>query len=664
MEKDMTLGIGIDTGGTYTDSVIVTLSTGEVLSKAKALTTPADLGKGIRASLEQLDPDLFERVTLTALSTTLATNSVVENRGSAVGLIMAVPSPETFDLPQDLPCEASALIAGSHTLKGEEQVSLDLAGARNAIQRMDPDVDAFALSGYFSIYNAGHELALARTVSDLTGKPVVCAHELSGAVGMLERAVTAILNARLLPVIRELTGAVETILTDLGIAAPLMVVKGDGALMNLSACRQRPVETVLSGPAASISGACRLSGLDDAVVLDMGGTTTDIAVVRGGRAKVSKEGARVGEWQTRVRAVDMWTLGLGGDSRITIDENGGVSLGPDRVLPLSRAGGIEPGLAGQLRELTSLPPAKIKAVFHKFFTLRKRPAAALSDSEERLMERLDGHILSLEEIRTEISSFLDIRGLVRQGVLLEAGFTPTDLLHAEDGWNLWDSGTAHAALDLLAHLSKTSPEEMKTRIREGFNRTVSLHLAAKCLLETEAFSSGIKNGDLEFLRRMMGLGKDMVALDMSMVPSLVAVGAPVQAHMPGAAAQLSAALVVPPHAEVANAYGAVTGKVVETATVVIRPASPEGYALAAPGLQRHFFNLDEAVTAADAHAKEEAARLVTARGGSDPEIDLVHDRMTAPLAEGWGEPLLIELKVTATASGAPASSPLPVPPTS
>ena len=281
MEKDMTLGIGIDTGGTYTDSVIVTLSTGEVLSKAKALTT------------------------------TLATNSVVENRGSAVGLIMAVPSPQTFDLPQDLPCEASALIAGSHTLKGEEQVSLDREAARNAIRRMDPDVDAFALSGYFSIYNAGHELALAQMVSELTGKPVVCAHELSGAVGMLERAVTAILNARLLPVIRELTGAVETILTDLGIAAPLMVVKGDGALMNLSACRQRPVETVLSGPAASISGACRLSGLDDAVVLDMGGTTTDIAVVRGGRAKVSKEGARVGEWQTRVRAVDMWTLGLG-----------------------------------------------------------------------------------------------------------------------------------------------------------------------------------------------------------------------------------------------------------------------------------------------------------------------------------------------------------------
>ncbi len=155
---------------------------------------------------------------------------------------------------------------------------------------------------------------------------------------MLERATTAVLNARLLPVIRELLGAVEDILMKMEIHAPLMIVKGDGSMMSSDACRSRPVETVLSGPAASISGACRLSGIKDALVLDMGGTTTDIAVVQGGRAKVSLEGARVGGWLTRVQAVDMWTLGIGGDSHVRTETGGRLQIGSGRVIPLSLAG--------------------------------------------------------------------------------------------------------------------------------------------------------------------------------------------------------------------------------------------------------------------------------------------------------------------------------------
>lgn len=223
------LGIGIDTGGTYTDSVIAGLESGAVLSKAKSLTTPRRLSMGIRGSLERLAGALFERVELVAVSTTLATNSVVEGRGARVCLILAVPNPATFDLPPDLPCEETVLIEGSHTHKGEEQVPLDLSLAEEKILEAATGVDAFAVSGYFSIYNADHEKALGRLIAEKTGKPVVCAHELSGAVGMVERAVTAALNARLLPVIREMTDAVEKILNEMGIKAPLMVVKGSGS---------------------------------------------------------------------------------------------------------------------------------------------------------------------------------------------------------------------------------------------------------------------------------------------------------------------------------------------------------------------------------------------------------------------------------------------------
>src|SRR6266567_1956685 len=231
----MNLGLGIDTGGTYTDSVIVALDSGEVLSKAKALTTRQDLVLGVKSSLEALDKALFPRIRLVGLSTTLATNSIVERKGSRVGLILAVPTPQTFSLPLNNPADETAVVAGSHDRYGAVATPLDAAAAEQAVRRMAGVVDAFAVSGYFSIYNAEHEIRIREMISAQCGLPVVCGHELSGDVGLLERAVTAALNARLLPVIGELLGAVASVLASNGITAPLMVVKGDGSLIGAGA---------------------------------------------------------------------------------------------------------------------------------------------------------------------------------------------------------------------------------------------------------------------------------------------------------------------------------------------------------------------------------------------------------------------------------------------
>ena len=653
-----TPGIGIDTGGTYTDSVIVGLETGNVISKAKALTTPRNLGLGIRASLEKLDASLFGKIKLVALSTTLATNSVVEGKGARVGLIMVVPKPETFQFQGELPCEKTVLISGSHTHKGEENIPLDIPLAQSEIQRMALLVDAFAVSGYFSIYNAAHEKTLARLILEKTGKPVVCAHELSGAVGMVERAVTAALNARLLPVIRELTGAVQTILEDLGIHAPLMVVKGDGTMMGADACQSRPVETVLSGPAASIAGACRLSGIQDAMVLDMGGTTTDIAVVRNGQTRISIEGARVGGWQTRVRAVDMWTLGLGGDSRIVLENGKKITIGPGRVIPFSHAGTFETGLGDFLKSRVRIPKEKIGAPGRMFLTLRKNPEKDLSESEKRLMERLDKRVLSLEGIQKKISPFIDINGLVRQGVLMEVGFTPTDLLHTTGQCSLWDRETAEAGLLFWAHLAGISPSELQERIKKEFDQTLALHMATKCLQEDTEISELWDEKSLLFMNQLLGRNDNgLISIDFLMKKPVVAVGAPVHAHLPRAAKKLQARLVIAPHAEVANAYGAITGKVVETVTVIIRPASSDGYVLVAPSLQKKVLNLADAIELAESYSGKKTAQRVIEEGGENPKIDFCHETLSAPLAEGWGDPLLIEMRVIATASGSPAPDP-------
>ncbi len=343
----MDLGLGIDTGGTFTDAVIIDMASSRILAKAKAATTLQDLRIGIGNALQALDRSLFPQVKLVSLSTTLATNSIVEGKGARVGLITAVPRPESFSFFTDIPAEETVVIAGAHDHRGRVATDLDTGAAEAAIASMTEKVDAFAVSGYFSIYNARHELQLKEMISNRCSQPIVCGHELSASVGMVERAVTAVLNARLLPVIQELLEAVRYIMQENRLHAPLMIVKGDGSLISAEVAKDRPVETVLSGPAASIAGACRLSGYDDAIVVDMGGTTTDIAVVANGNAPVDNDGAVIGGWRTRVRAVNMWTVGLGGDSRVEVQSEGRVLVGPRRALPLCAAGRIPPSFCGR-----------------------------------------------------------------------------------------------------------------------------------------------------------------------------------------------------------------------------------------------------------------------------------------------------------------------------
>ncbi len=153
--------------------------------------------------------------------------------------------------------------------------------------------------------------ACAELIRAAAAKPVTCSHELSSRLDAPQRALTAALNARLTPQIRQLLEALGEVLRLEAIAAPLMIVKGDGTLMKAEVALEYPVETVLSGPAASVVGAGFLSGLADFAVADMGGTTTDVAVVVGARPVIREEGAIIGGWRTMVEAVDVRTCGLG-----------------------------------------------------------------------------------------------------------------------------------------------------------------------------------------------------------------------------------------------------------------------------------------------------------------------------------------------------------------
>jgi N-methylhydantoinase A/oxoprolinase/acetone carboxylase beta subunit len=300
----MHLGLGIDTGGTYTDSAIIDIDKGKVLTKAKALTTRHDLSEGISNSIGKLKNVNFKEVRLVSVSSTLATNSVVEGKGCRVGLIVV-----GAEYKQMVPIEEVVEIKGGHTLLGEELTPLELEKAKEFVLRTRGKVDAYAVSSYLSVRNPEHEIVLKKMIKEQCQHPIVCGHELSSKLGFYERTLTAMLNAKLIPIIADLVASVRKVLIVHGIQAPLMIVKGDGSLMGEHMAQERPVETILSGPAASLIGAKYLTHEEDGVVIDVGGTTTDIGVLRGGKPRLDPEGAMIGGWPLFAKNALKWEPG-------------------------------------------------------------------------------------------------------------------------------------------------------------------------------------------------------------------------------------------------------------------------------------------------------------------------------------------------------------------
>ncbi|MCB1396108.1 MAG: hydantoinase/oxoprolinase family protein, partial [Rhodobacteraceae bacterium] len=306
----MAVLLGVDTGGTYTDAVLLDDDAGRIIAKAKALTSRPDLSGGIGGAIDavlqqapQIDPAM---IALASLSTTLATNALVEGQGTRAALVLIGFDPAErarAGLAEALGDDPLIEIAGGHSHAGSEARPLDLDALTEALRALPPGIAAVAVAAQFATRNPSHELAARAAIRAATDLPVTCSHELSAALNGPKRALTALLNARLIAMIERLIGACESHLARRGITAPLMAVRGDGALVSAALVRERPIETILSGPAASVAGAAWLTGQQEALVSDIGGTTTDVCLLRNGKPAIDPAGARVGGFRTMVEAV-------------------------------------------------------------------------------------------------------------------------------------------------------------------------------------------------------------------------------------------------------------------------------------------------------------------------------------------------------------------------
>jgi N-methylhydantoinase A/oxoprolinase/acetone carboxylase beta subunit len=426
--------IGLDTGGTYTDAVA--LDGDRVVATAKALTTHWDLsiglGNAIRAVLARLAQGVGrENISLVSVSTTLATNAVVENRVSPTCAILV-------GLDEDM-VERSGLsrmegcivvrVGGGHDATGDELEPLDESAVDATVRELGPKVEAFAVAGLFSVRNSAHERRVRDRIRSVSTKPVTCSYELSSKLDAPQRALTAALNARLTPQIRHLLDALGQVLHQEAISAPLMIVKGDGTLMKAEVALEYPVETVLSGPAASVVGAGFLSGLKDFAVADMGGTTTDVAIVAGGRPVVRAEGAVIGGWRTMVEAVDVRTCGLGGDSEVYFDSHQRLAVGPRKAMPLSLLAYEFPNVLVELRTLANAERPPTFAGRLAYRNPGRDPGGQLDSLERRVWDALEASPRQLDVVVRSAQGLEALRRLVDRGLATTAAFTPSDAMH-------------------------------------------------------------------------------------------------------------------------------------------------------------------------------------------------------------------------------------------
>lgn len=661
--------IGIDTGGTYTDAALIDAGSRDLVARAKALTTKGDLSIGVNDALAAVLKEAAEAgnpvsggdVTMVALSTTLATNAIVEGHGAPVGAILIgfadkmVARTGIADTLQDV---RIGRLEGGHDHSGSERTALDVDGLDTILAETSESVEAYAVAAHYSVRNPAHEHRVREIIREKTGLPVTISSELAEALDAPRRALTAALNARIISRIVALIAAVRKGMAAQAIDAPLMIVKGDGTLASAEAVAERPIETILSGPAASVIGAKFLSGLGDFVISDIGGTTTDVATLKGGWPRLNREGSVVGGWRTMVHAIDMQTLGLGGDSEVAMDGPGAVYLKSNRVVPIAMIGQRWPDVIRQMQFMLADPQGTRHG---GRFALR--PLGADGSEEPRDLGTQDRSVL--DRIKTVpvplhkvVSGLADQRSLARlakRGIIQIAAFTPSDAAHILELQSQWSREAALLAGLLLKRSRRMiRADEGEREAREFAREAFDAVIRASGHILVETLSGQTFKPDDPVLSAVLDGEHRINGLNVSFTPTLpiVAVGGPAPVFYPEVGKRLNTDIVLPRAADVANAVGAAVALVKVQAVVEITANGKGSCRIHHEGDPIRVTSPTDALQQATEMARTSARERALAIGGAPDTIDVHVDRVDIPDAEG--DSGLISATIVAECWGRPA----------
>ncbi|MCL2228160.1 MAG: hypothetical protein FWB97_11165, partial [Oscillospiraceae bacterium] len=627
----MKIGIGIDTGGTCTDAVAYDYRSGKLIAKGKSLTTREDLSIGIGQALDQLPQELIRNAKIVSLSTTLATNACLEGKGGRAKLLI-------FGLSDEILVRWDA--ESKYGLERSSTRCIDMLGSADGLNIVEPDwdvilsehgrwladADALSAAEVYSMNNgAPCEKHLKKLSEEQFHLPCVCASEFTNELNVLIRGATALLNARMFPIVREF---VETAIADFrkrGCKAPVFVVRSDGSTMASELSLERPVETILSGPAASVLAGKTFCDEQDYIIVDMGGTTTDISVVRGGRPVTAEGGIRIGNWQTTIKGVLVAPFALGGDSTVRLND-GKLQLFPRRATPISAAAKRWPEVKAMLSELLDRTGENIKRAnifpLHEIFYLVREPAEQKSYSpyELALIDELRKGPCILETLHEAgIDLYhLDSERLESEGIIMRCGLTPTDFMHIKGDYNGYDKEAAVlAARHLLLVMNREDTPKalhaLADEVYELVEGRMYENLLQVMLMQQHhtAFSGGVDEQTKLLIQKAWETrktkGNGLLRHTFGTNAALVGIGAPTHVFLPAVAKALGAPCILPEHAEVANALGALKANIDVTVRVeVSQRLSSQGrifYIAHMPTGSMSFDTIEEAIAAAKPSAE-------------------------------------------------------------
>lgn len=665
----MTLVLGLDTGGTFTDAALLDTRTGTMLAKAKSLTTRQDLSIGVggamRAVVELWGGNPAD-IGLVSLSTTLATNAVVEGVGGRVGLILIgfdEGALERADLAKAVGNDPVLFIQGGHRNDGAPQAAFDKEALTKQAEQLKNDVSAFAVASHFATRNPEHEIAARDILRSVTGLPVTCSHELSSSLGGPRRALTAMLNARLINLLEKLVEATAAQMKECALQCQLMVVKGDGSLLQADFARSRPVETVLSGPAASQAGAAFLAGAKTAIVSDIGGTTTDIAYLRDGAPALNGDGAYVGGWRTMVEAADIRTSGLGGDSETLPLSRGlqkGLSLGPRRAIPLSLLARDWPEAITHLETQLSNPVPQ--ATDGRFITpmMPDGIPSWLSKSEQRFAQAaLEAGTAPIADVATSQVALGAIDRLISRGLLALSAFTPTDAAHVLGHFDQFNKQAAIYGAQLLSRQKNgvgdsqaETPEEISTTTLNTLTERSALSLLDAAFAQ-DGWPEGTASAS-EFIRKSLYPSQEtLVQSQTKLKLPLIALGASAATHYPAIAELLGAELIVPEHADVAGAVGAAAGSVRQRVIMTVTQPNEGRFRIHLPDGPQDVKSQEEALALATQAAETMARKRAEAAGAKS--VELSTNAQIKEVDLGDGKSLFMEGIIQTQAIGLPSA---------